>query len=151
MPVTNMQSLETPELGNSSSQPAAGPHATHGHNPQTTSAVPSQITSSAVDAALLHAMSAGISALHATSHQGSQPTILTTPITGAGFQAPVYATMPLATTPIGHSARPRPTVNQPLLTTPAPPHSTAGSSLTEINESIEQAVAKRFAQMEALI
>ena len=59
--------------------------------------------------------------------------------------------MPLATTPIGHSARPRPTVNQPPQTTPAPPPSTAGSSLSSINESIEQAVVKHFAKMEALI
>ena len=59
--------------------------------------------------------------------------------------------MPLATTPIGHSARARPTVNQPLPTTPAPPHSIAGLSLTSINESIEQAVAKRFSATEALI
>ena len=35
--------------------------------------------------------------------------------------------------------------------TPAPPHSIAGSSLSSINESIEQAVAKHFAEMEALI
>jgi len=42
-------------------------------------------------------------------------------------------------------------VNQPPQTTPAPVHSTVGSSLSTINESIEQAVAKRFAEMEALI
>ena len=146
-----MQSLETPELGNSSSQPAHGPPVTHGHNPQPTSADQLLITSAAVDTALFHAMSAGINALHATSHQGSQPTILATPTTGTGFQAPVYTTTPLATTPIGHSALPHPTVNQPLPMTPAEPHLTAGSSLPSINESIEQVVAKRFAEMEALI
>ena len=59
--------------------------------------------------------------------------------------------MPLATTPIGHSGRPRPTVDQPSPTTPAPSHSIAASNLSSINESIEQAVAKRFAEMEALI
>ena len=32
-----------------------------------------------------------------------------------------------------------------------PPLSTVGSSLSSINESIEQAVAKRFTEMEALI
>ena len=133
VPVTNMQPLETPELGNSSSQP--------------TSADQLLITSSAVNTALLHAMSARINALRATSHQGSRPTILATPTTGTGFQVPVYTTMPLATTPIGHSARPRPTVNQHLPTTPAPPHSITVSSLSSINESIEQAVAKRIAEM----
>ena len=137
VPVTNMQSLETPDLGNSSSQPAVGAPATHGHNLQPTSADQLLITSSAVDTALLHAMSAGINALHATSQQGLKPTILATPTTGAGFQAPVYTTMPLATTPIGHSARPRLTINQPLATTPAPPHSIAAPSLYSINESIE--------------
>ena len=96
-------------------------------------------------------MSAGLNALHATSHPGSQPTILATPPTGVGSQAPVYATMPLATTPIGHSARPHPTVNQPPTTTPTPTHSIAALNLSSINESIEQAVAKRFAEMEALI
>ena len=151
VPVTHMQSLETPELGNSSSQPTNGSPVIQGHNPQPTSEGQLLITSSAVDTALLHTMSAGLNALHATSHQGSQPTILATPTTGTGVQAPVYTTMPLATTPIGHSAQPRPTVNQPLPTTPAPPHSIAGSSLTSINESIEKAVAKRFAEMEALI
>ena len=37
VPVTNMQSLETPELGNSSSQPANGPPVILGYNPQPTS------------------------------------------------------------------------------------------------------------------
>ena len=146
-----MQSLETPELGNSSSQPANGPPVILGYDPQPTSEGQFQLTSSAVDTALLHAMSAGVSALHSTSHQGLQPTIFATPLTGARFQAPVYTTMPLATTPVSHSARPHPTVNQPLPTTPTQPHSTAGSSLPSINESIEQAVAKHFAEMGALI
>ena len=114
VPVTNMQSLETPELGNSSSQPTNGPPVIQGHNnPQPTSEGQLLITNSAVDTALFHAMSAGISALHSTPNQGSQPTILATPTTETGVQAPVYTTMPLATTPISHSARPRPTINQP--------------------------------------
>ena len=33
MPVTHMQSLETPKLGNSSSQPANGSPVIQGHNP----------------------------------------------------------------------------------------------------------------------
>ena len=74
-----------------------------GHNPQPTSEGQLLITSSAVDTALLHAMSARINALHATSYQGSQPTILVTLATTFEVQAPVYTTMPLATMPIGHS------------------------------------------------
>lgn len=151
VPVTHMQSLETPELGNSSSQPANGSPVIQGHNPQPTSDDQLLITSSAVDTAFLHAMSAGLNALHATSHQGSQPTILATPTIGTRVQAPVYTTMPLASTPIGHSARPRPTINQPPQATPVPPPSTARSTLSSINKSIEQAVAKHFAEMEALI
>ena len=146
-----MQSLETPEIGNSTSPTISGSPVIQGHNQQLTSESQLLITSSAVDTALLHAKSVGISALHFTSHQGSQPTILATPTIGIGCQALVYTTIPLAMTPIGYSARPRPTVNQPLPTTPAPPHSIAGSSLTSINKSIEQVVAKRFAEMEALI
>ena len=151
VPVANMQSLETPDLGNSSTQPASVPPVVQVHNQQPASDGQLLITSSAVDTALLHAMSAGLNALHATSHPGAQPTMLATSLTGVGSQAPVYATMPLATTPIGHSARPPPTVNQPPTTTPAPTHSIAASNLSSINESIEQAVAKRFAEMEALI
>ena len=75
-----------------------------GHNPQPTSEGQLLITSSVVDTAFLHAMSARLNALNATSHQVSQPTILTTPMVGNEFQALVYTTMPLATTPIGHSA-----------------------------------------------
>ena len=71
VPVTNMQSLETPDLGNSSSQPANGPLVTLGYNPQPTSEGQFLFTSSAIDTALLHAMSAGVSALHSTSRQGS--------------------------------------------------------------------------------
>ena len=58
--------------------------------------------------------------------------------------------MPLVTNLICQSARPNPTVNQALQTsvTPLP---TAGSHLSSINDSIEQAVAKRFAEMEAMI
>ncbi|KAL5546684.1 hypothetical protein UlMin_006371 [Ulmus minor] len=133
VPVTNMQSLETPELGNSSSQPTNGPPVILGYNPQpSTSEGQFLLTSSAVDTALLHAMSAGVNALHSTPRQSSQPTILATPPAGVGSEAPVYATMPLASTPIGHSARPP-------------------SNLSSINDSIEQAVAKRFTEMEALI
>ena len=65
----------------------------------------------------------------------STPTVI-------GIQALVYTTTPLATSPTGHSTQPHPTVNQP---------PTAGSSLSSINDSIEQAMAKRFAEMEALI
>ncbi|KAL5573475.1 hypothetical protein UlMin_023072 [Ulmus minor] len=126
VPVTNMQSLETPELGNSS-QPTNGPPVILGCNPQpSTSEGQFLLTSSAVDTALLHAMSAGVNALHSTSRQGSQPTISVIPTIGTGSQAPIYTTMPLATTPIA-------------------------SNLSSINESIEQAVAKRFTEMEALI
>ena len=86
VPVTNMQSLETPDLGNSSSQPTNGPPVILGYNPQPTSEGQFLLTSSAVDTALLHAVSAGINALHSTSHQSSQPTILATPPTGTGSQ-----------------------------------------------------------------
>ena len=151
VPVTNMQPLETPELGNSSSQPAPEPPAAHGLHPQPTSADQVLITSSAVDTALIHAMSAGLNALQATSQLGLQPTSLGTSATAPGVQTPVYSTVPMAVTPVGHSARPLPTINQPSQTTPAPVHSTIGSSLSSINDSIEQAVAKRFAEMEALI
>ena len=96
-------------------------------------------------------MSAGLNALNATSNQVSQPTILTTPMAGNDVQAPVYTTMPLVTTPIGHSTQPHPTINQPSQMTPAPPPFAVGSSLSLINEFIEQAVAKRFAEMEALV
>ena len=65
VPVTHMQSLETPELGNSSSQPANGSPVIQGHNLLPTSEGHLLITSSAVDTALLHAISAG---LNATSH-----------------------------------------------------------------------------------
>ena len=123
VPVIHMQSLETPELGNSSSQPTNGSSVIQGHNQQPTSEGQLLITSSAVDTALLHAKLAGLNALNATSHQVSQPTILATPMVGTEVQAPVYTTMPLATTPIGHSARPHPTVNQPFPTTPAPSQS----------------------------
>ena len=68
VPVTHMQPLETPELGNSSSQPTNRPPMIQGHNPQPISEGQLLITSSAVDTALLHAMSAGLNALHATSH-----------------------------------------------------------------------------------
>ena len=108
-----MQSLETPELGNSSSQPLNGSPVIQGHNQQPTSEGQLLITSLAVDMALLHAMSAGLNALNAISHKISQPTILTTPMAGNEVQALVYTTMPLVTTPIGHSARLHPTVNQP--------------------------------------
>jgi len=146
-----MKSLETLELGNSSSQPALGPQTTHSHNPQPTSPDQLLITSSVVDTALIHAMSAGLNALHAMSQLGLQRTSLGTPATVTGVQTPVYTTVPMAATPIGHSARPHPTINQLLQTTPIPVHSTVGSSLSTINYSIEQAVAKCFAEMEALI
>ena len=106
-----MQSLETPKLGNSSSQPASGSPVIQGQNQQPTSEGQLLITSSAVDTTLLRTMSAGLNALNATSHQVSQPTILTTPMVGNEVQAPPYTTMPLVTTLIGHSARPHPTVN----------------------------------------
>lgn len=109
------------------------------------------ITSSAVDTALIYAMSVWLNALHATSQLGLQPTGLGTSATAPGVQTPVYTTMPMAVTPIGHSTRSRPTVDQPPQITPVPVHSIVGSSLSTINESIEQAVAKRFAEMEALI
>ena len=99
-----MQSLETPELGNSSWQPASGSPVIQGHNQQPTSEGQLLITSLAVDTALRHAMSAGLNALNATSHQVSQPTILATPMVGNEVQAPVYTTMPLVNTSIGHSA-----------------------------------------------
>ena len=79
-----LQSLKTPELGNSSSQPANGPPLIQGHNPQPTSEGQLLITSLAVDTALFHAMSAGLNVLHVTSYQGLQPTILATPTTVTG-------------------------------------------------------------------
>ena len=109
------------------------------------------ITSSAVDTALLYVMSAGLNALNATSHQVSQPTISIAPLTRNDVQAPIYTTMPLVTNSVGHSARPHPTVNQPPQETTTAPQPIAGSSLSSINDSIEQAVLKRFAKMEALI
>ena len=54
--VTHMQSLETPELGNSSSHPASGSLVIQGHNQHPASEGQLLITSSAVDTALLHAM-----------------------------------------------------------------------------------------------
>ena len=66
--VTHMQSLETPKLGNSFSQPTNGSPVIQGHNQQPTSECQLLITSSAVDTDLLHAMSAGLNTLNATSH-----------------------------------------------------------------------------------
>ena len=110
------------------------------------------ITISAVDTTLLHAMLVGPHARTATPHQILQSTTLPTPgpTTRNDVQALAYTTMPLVTNSIGQSARPNPTVNQALRTsvTLLP---MAGSYLSSINDSIEQAVAKRFAEMEAMI
>ena len=89
VPVSHMQPLETPELGNSSSQPTNGSPLIQSHNPQPTPEGQMLITSSAVDTALLHAMSAGLNALNATSQQAAQPSISTAPPTGNDFQPPV--------------------------------------------------------------
>ena len=74
VPLTHRQSLETPELGNSSLQPTNGSPVIQGHNQEPTSEGQLLITSSAVDTALLHAMLVGLNALSATSNQVSQPT-----------------------------------------------------------------------------
>ena len=137
VPVTHMQSLDTPEQGNSSLQPTNGSPVIQGHNQQPSSEGHLFITSSAVNSALFHALSAGLNALNATSYQVSQPNILATPMAGTEVQASVYTTMPLATMPVSHLARPCPAVNQPPQTTLAPPPSTARLSLSSINESIK--------------
>ena len=67
--VTHMQSLETLELENSSTQPSNGSPVVQGINPLLASEGQPLITSSAVDKALLHDMSAGLNALNATPHQ----------------------------------------------------------------------------------
>ena len=60
VPITHMQSLETPELGNASIQPSGGLPVILGFNPQTTPEGQPLITSSAVDTTFMHAMSAGL-------------------------------------------------------------------------------------------
>ena len=57
----------------------------------------------------------------------------------------------LVTNSVGHSARPHPTINQTPQATVNAPQSITGSSLSSINDSIEQAVVKQFTKMEALI
>ena len=65
VPVSHMQSLETPELGNSSTQPLGRLPVILGFNPYTTPEGHPLITSSAVDTTLMHAMSVGLNALNA--------------------------------------------------------------------------------------
>ena len=65
VPVIHMQSLETPELGNSFTQPLGELPVILGFNPQTTPEGYPLITSSVVDMALMHAMSAGLNAFNA--------------------------------------------------------------------------------------
>ena len=68
-PITHMQSLETPELGNSSTQPLDGLLVILGFNLQITPEGYPLITSFAVDTALMHAMSTSLNALNATPSQ----------------------------------------------------------------------------------
>ena len=147
-----MQSLETPELGNSSTQTSGKSSVIQGFNPLITPKGQPLITSSTVDTALLYAMSAGLHALNVTPYQILQCTTLPTlrPTTGNDVQAPAYTTIPLVTNSIGQSVRPNPTVNQALRTSVTPPPK-AGSHLSSIDDLIEQAVAKQFTEMEAMI
>ena len=74
---THIQLLMTPELGKSSSQPLGGSPTIHNISPAITSKAPPPITSeapllitsSAVDTALLYAMSAKLNALNASLHR----------------------------------------------------------------------------------
>ena len=68
VPITNMQPLVTPELGNSSSHPSSGSLAIQSISPPVTSESLLLITSSTVDTALLHAMSARLNALNTIPH-----------------------------------------------------------------------------------
>ena len=114
VPVTHMQSLETLELGKSSTQPSSGSPVIQGFNLLLTLEGQPLITSSAVDTALLHAMSARLNTLNAMHHQIPQSTILPAlgSTVGNDVQAPAYTTMPLVTNLIYQSARPNPTMNQ---------------------------------------
>ena len=139
-----MQSLETLELENSSTQPSNGSPVVQGINPLLASEGQPLITNSAVDTALLHAMSVELNALNATPHQILHSTTFPTPgsMTGNDVQAPAYTTMSLVTNSICQSAHPNPTVNQALQMASVIPPTRAGSNLSSINDSIEQAMAK---------
>jgi len=98
-----MQLLETPELGNSSRQLLGKSPVIQGFNPLITLEGQLLITSSIVDTNLLHAMSAGLNALNATSHQILQSTALPTPgpMPGNDIQTPAYIIMPLVINLVG--------------------------------------------------
>ena len=108
-----MELLETPELGNPSTQSLGKLPVIIGFNPQITPKGHPLITSSAVDTGSMHAMSSNLNALNATSSQILQSTTLPTPkpMVGNDIQAPAYTTMPLVTNSIGQSACPNPIVN----------------------------------------
>ena len=102
-------------------------------------------------------MSAGLNALNATPHQILQSAIMPTPgsIPRNDLHAPVYTTLPVMTNPICQLALPIHTINQALhmsSETRATPMPTTGSHcLSSPSTTLEQIVAKRFAEMEAMI
>ena len=150
-----MQPLGNPELGNSSTQLPGGSPAIHsivqpvGSEPL--------ITSSAVDTALLHTMFVGLNALHTVPHQSLQYVVLHTPRYAPLNDpiAPIYTTPPAMSTLVSNSTLPTSTINQALHVPSregATPPLTTGSNLSySSGTSLEQVMAKRFAEMEAMI